>query len=263
LIESAQPIVVHVMGALAAGRDLEDAKVKSEIAAQVLPLIEDLPNPVERDSYRQRLARFLKVDERAIAGMQSPASRGHRTRPRAETPVKAAATPSEVPGAASPSRLIEAHILSILLRRPDLLFRLDRSLQEAGLGRMSAEDFGYTDHALLFRLVRQSLEQDSQDADRYLNAKVPEALASLAADLLTLTQTLDPVDDRLLEDLFRGVIKIRRTVLNESVNQLRFLQEEAQQAGDLRAASYREMVQQQSLLLRALDQAGLKPASRR
>ena len=38
LIENAQPIVVHVMGTLAVGRDLEDAKVKSEIAAQVLPL---------------------------------------------------------------------------------------------------------------------------------------------------------------------------------------------------------------------------------
>ena len=37
LIENAQPIVVHVMETLAAGRDLEDAKVKSEIAAQVLP----------------------------------------------------------------------------------------------------------------------------------------------------------------------------------------------------------------------------------
>ncbi len=66
LIENAQPIVVHVMDTLASGRDLEDAKVKSEIAGQVLPLIEDLPNPVERDTYRQRLARFLKVDERVF-----------------------------------------------------------------------------------------------------------------------------------------------------------------------------------------------------
>ena len=71
LIENAQPIVVHVMEKLAAGRDLEDAKVKSEIAGQVLPLIEDLPNPVERDTYRQRLARFLKVDERSLVGAQT------------------------------------------------------------------------------------------------------------------------------------------------------------------------------------------------
>ncbi len=45
LIEQAQPIVIHVMQALAAGRDLEDAKVKSEIAGQVLPLDRGHPQP--------------------------------------------------------------------------------------------------------------------------------------------------------------------------------------------------------------------------
>jgi DNA primase len=265
LIEAAQPIVVHVMGALAAGRDLDDAKVKSEIAAQVLPLIEDLPNPIERDAYRQRLARFLKVDERALSGVTALglSGRGRRPRPRPTTSTPPKETPQvEVAPPTSPSRKIEAHILSLLLRRPDLLFRLDRGLQESALGRMAPEDFGYTDHQMLFRLVRQSLEQDVEDADRYLRANLPEALVGLAADLLRLSEKLDSVDDRLLEDLFRGVIKIRHSVLSEGINQLRFLQEEAQQAGDLRAASYREMVQQQSLLLRRLDQASLKSTGR-
>jgi DNA primase len=49
-------------------RDLEDPKVKSEIAAQVLPLIEDVPNAVEREAYRQRLRALLRVDERAFVG---------------------------------------------------------------------------------------------------------------------------------------------------------------------------------------------------
>jgi ABC-type phosphate transport system auxiliary subunit len=71
------------------------------------------------------------------------------------------------------------------------------------------------------------------------------------------------VDDRLLEDLFRAVVKIRHMALNESISQLRFLQEEAQQSGDLRAASYREMVQQHSMLLRRLDQAHSKQNGRR
>ncbi len=46
LIENAKPIVTHVMDSLAAGQDLNDAKIKNQIAAQVLPLIEDLPNPL-------------------------------------------------------------------------------------------------------------------------------------------------------------------------------------------------------------------------
>ncbi len=261
LIEQAQPVVIHVMHALAAGRDLDDAKVKSEIAGRVLPLIEDLPDPVERETYRQQLARFLRVDERALVGALPAAPRRARPRPRVEAPVEAPAVPP-APIPPSASARVEAHILSILLRRPDLLYRLDRALQEVSLNRLSDEDFGYTDHQVLFRLVRQSLEQDAEDPDRYLLASLPETLAPLAADLIERSQPLAPLEERLLEDMLRGIIKIRKAALSESLNQLRFLLEEAQQAGDLRAESYREMVQNYTYLLRILDQAGQKSLAR-
>jgi DNA primase len=253
------------MGALAAGRDLDDAKVKSEIVTQVLPLIEDLPNPVERDTYRQRLARFLKVDERALTGAQGKGPRTQRPRPKPESQPQAKVTPpsaSSVP-AVSPAHKIEMHILSILLIRPDLLYRLDRALQEAGLARMTAEDFGYTDHQVYFRLVRQSLEQDAEEADHFVRANLPPALESLAEELEAMAGGLDPVDERLLEDLFRAVVMIRRAALTENITQLRFLQEETQQSDDLRLASYREMVQQYSILQRSLDQAQLNQNGRR
>jgi DNA primase len=70
LIENAKPIVTHVMDSLAAGQDLNDAKIKNQIAAQVLPLIEDLPNALERDTYRQALSRMLKVDERSLTALR-------------------------------------------------------------------------------------------------------------------------------------------------------------------------------------------------
>ena len=266
LIENSKPVVVHVMETLSAGLDLTDAKVKTKIADQVWPLIEDLPDPVERDSYRQRLARFLKVDERVFIGTQTRGQKIRRPQPRIGTPVQAQETPLPAAAAAiSPSRRIEAHILGLLILRPDLLYRLDRALQEAALNRMSAEDFGYTDHQVIFRLVRQSLEQDAHDADQYLHQNLPPSLENLVDELSAQAGKLDPVDDRLLEDMFRGVVKIRHMALNESVNQLRFLQEEAQESGDLdlRAASYREMVQQHTRLLRSLDQAQMNQNGRR
>jgi DNA primase len=264
LIENSKTVIEHVMVTLAHDRDLSDPKVVSEIGDKVWPLIQDLPKPEEREFFTQRLARFLKVDERAFIYRQAASPRVRRSRPRVEAP----APEQEAPTAATAppvtgSQKIEAHILGLLLRRPDLLFRLDRFLQEAALARMSAEDFGYTDHQIIFRLVRQSLEQDAADTDRYLLDALPEVLAPLAASLLAGVGELDPVDDRLLEDLFRGVVKIRRAMLAESINQLRFLQEESQQAGDLRAAAYREMVQQHSALLLLLDQAQIKKNGRR
>jgi hypothetical protein len=199
----------------------------------------------------------------SAAPARAPVTRRYRRPPSGSGSGQESAAEGPARPPASPAQLIEAHILGVLLRRPDLLFRLDRALQESGLGRMAVEDFGYTDHQLLFRLVRQSLEQDAEEADLYLRVNLPASLSELADELLKRSGELDPLEDRLIEDLFRGIIKIRRTVLGESIDQLRFLQEEAQQTGDLRAASYRERVQQQSLLLRRLDQAGLKPAAQR
>jgi DNA primase len=251
------------MGALASGRDLDDAKVKSEIASQVLPLIEDLPDPVERDTYRQRLARFLKVDERSISGGHAGIPKARKPLPRLVTPARQKLESPVLAPVHSPSHRGEAHILGLLIRRPDLLYRLDRGLQEAGLVRMAPEDFGYTDHQVLFRLVRQSLEQDASDTGDFLRQNLPPSLESLADELAAKPGELDPVDDRLIEDLFRAVVKIRRTALTDNINQVRFLQEDSQQSGDLRIESYREMVQQYSTLLRSLDQAQLKQNGRR
>jgi hypothetical protein len=150
-------------------------------------------------------------------------------------------TRQELPSA---SQRGEAHILSLLLRRPELLYRIDRGLLEASLERLSPEDFGYTDHQLLFELVRKCLEQDADEACDYLQHNLPPSLKNLAEELSAKPDEPDPSDDRVLEDLFRAVIKIRRAALIENINQLRFFQEEAQQGGDLRSESYRDMVQQ-------------------
>jgi DNA primase len=262
LIEAARPIVRHVMETLTAGQDLNDPKVKSRIAAQILPLIEDLPDPLERDTYRQELARLLRVDERLLAAR--PATVPHVRRPRTrlqQMQAEVQVEPQRFP-LASPAHKLESACLSILLNRPDLLFRLDRFLQEAGLGVLRSEDFGYTDHQVLLRLIRESLEQDNIDPIEYVSANMPENLTALWEELHTQVE-LDPVDDRLLEELQRNVILLRRLSLSESLTQLRFLQEEAQQNGDLRAASYAELVLQHTRFLRNLDQAGRRLSDRR
>ena len=66
LIENAKPIVTHVMDSLAVGQNLNDAKVKNQIAAQVLPLIEDLPNALERDTYRPVSYTHLRAHETVL-----------------------------------------------------------------------------------------------------------------------------------------------------------------------------------------------------
>lgn len=254
LIESAKPIVTHVMESLASGQDLNDAKVKNQVAAQVLPLIEDLPNAMERDTYRQALARMLKVDERLLTGSQA-AGPLVRRRPRV-TEQSQKIEPSVV--AINPTLKIEAYCLGILFRKPEMLYRLDRKLEEFGLSALAVEDFGYTDHQLLFRVVRQAVEQDEKDHQNFMMMHVPEPLGELSKELLAQTEKLDPVEERVLEELTNRFIDLRRTFAQANVSQLRFLQEEEQQQGGANMKVYQEQTTKFSRLLQSLDQAKRK-----
>ena len=260
LIENAKPIVTHVMETLAVGRDLKDPKVKNQIASQILPLIEDLPNAPERDTYRQQLARMLKVDERALTGAQAQGPRVKRPRIVKQKNIPESANVSVT---ISSNRRVEEYVIAVLLRKPELLYRLDQLLQQYGLTRLSVEDFEYTDYQLLFGLIHDAVEQDQSEHRDFVIESLPESLRGLSHELLVQTEKLDPVDEKILEELLRGAIKLRRVTAGENLNQLRFLQEDAQQTGDLRAASYQDLVLQHTRLLRDLDQAYHKMSLKR
>ena len=260
LIENAKPIVTHVMETLAAGQNLNDPKVKNQIAAQVLPLIDDLPNAMERDTYRQALSRMLRVDERALIGTQVQAPRVRRPR---QVEKRQPLEKSNVAVSVSSSKMVEEYVIGALFRKPELLYRLDRSLQEYGLLPLNAQDFDFTDNQILFGLIRESVEQDKTDHHAFVTDALPESLQGLSRDLLAQTEKLERAEDKLLEELLRGIIKLRRVTAGENLNQLRFLQEEAHQDGDLRASSYTDLVLRNTKLIRDLDQAYRKMSQKR
>ncbi len=260
LIENAKPIVTHVMETLAAGQNINDPKVKNQIAAQVVPLIEDLPNPLERDTYRQALARFLRVDERAFIGTQVQGPRVKRPR---QVEKRQPVEKSNVAVSVSSSQQTEAYVIGILFQKPELLYRLDRSLQEYGLVALDAQDFEHTDNQLLFGLIRESVEQDKTGHHEFVVDALPESLQGLSRELLAQNEKIERMEEKLLEELLRGVIKLRRVAAGENLNQLRFLQEEAHQGGDLRASSYTELVLKNTKLLKDLDQAYRRMSQKR
>jgi DNA primase len=257
LIDKAKPIVTYVMETLAAGQNIIDPKVKNQIATQVLPLIEDLPNALERDTYRQQLARMLRVDEGALTGTQAKASSVRRQRsPRdGQTTQKQVAEKPNPALTVSTNNKVEAYIIAVLVKKPELLYRLDRLLQEYELLKLSVQDFEYTDHQMMFGLIRESVEQDKTEHHEFVVESVPASLQSLLQELDSQTEKFERMEEKLLEELLRGVIKLRRVAAGENLNQLRYLQEEAQLVGDLRAASYQDLVLKHTRLLHHLDQA--------
>jgi DNA primase len=259
IIENAKPIVTHVMDSLAVGQNLNDAKVKNQIAAQVLPLIEDLPTPIERDTYRQALARMLRVDENSLIGAPTSGQVVKR-KPRAGAQTRRV---DQHVVAVNPTLRIESYGLGVLLHKPVLLYRVDRKLQEFGLSALAVEDFEYTDHQLLFGVVRQAVEQDEKDHHHYVMTHLPETISDVSRELLAYADALDPVEDKLIEELLSRFIDLRRINAMSSVNQLRFLQEEDQQEGGPNMKMYQEQTMQFTRLLHNLDQAKKKLLSKR
>lgn len=260
ILSDARPVVIHVMEMLAAGRDLDDPKVKAEIAGQVLGLIRDVPDAVEREAYRQRLARLLKVDERALLEDRP----GRAVRSIRRTAPARSVTESEAPAVSIPRgrAALERHCMGILMRRPELVYRVDRALREAGLPRLSRNDFERSDYQTIFDLVQQSLEQDTCEPMTYVLNHLSLPLMEVADEFLAHTQNLDPNDERVLEDLLRGLLDLRRQQVRRNIDHLRYLIEEAQQGGDLQVAEYGVQVAQYTQVLNCLHRAQGKYTSR-
>jgi DNA primase len=263
ILSTAQPIVVHVMNMVSTGRDLADPKIKTEVAAEILPLIADIPSPIERDTYRQQLARLLQIDERTLLQErveQRPSRR--RRRSAAQRPPPAAQPGTDTP---SPGKLIgqtgsrqEAYCLGILLRQPDLIYRVDRELQEAGLGRLEVGDFLQSDHQVILRLIIESLDQEQSEPVDHVLARLPLDLMDITDDILALSKDINTQDERVFRDLLRTLLDVRRRNISQSISQLRFLMETAQEGGDLKTKGYQEAMSQYILARARLDRAATK-----
>ena len=271
LAEAAEPVVAYVIRVLTEGRNLDDPKVKTEIAGTVLPLIEDVAEPIERDTYRQKLARVLKVDERSLA-VKRP---GTRRRPGTPAPARAGSAAPEraaLPSADGPGSRAETYCLGALLRQPDLIYRADRELQSLGLPKLSADDFAATEHQMIFQALHDALGQVDADLLDDLRARMDPALlpaleelladtalASLAPDLARKLANLKlKAPDQLAaaDDLINAVLQLRQRAEQRRKSELYFLIQDAHENGDRETEQqYQTEMQQRAAVSGLVDKA--------
>jgi DNA primase len=246
------------METLAGGRDLEDPKVKSAVAEQVVPLIEDVPSQIEREAYLQRLARRLEVDERTLLSYRtqktsSRSSRVRSSRPAPPEPFQGKSSEAQRPHRKGES--YEAHCVGILLREPELLYRVDRQLSKAGLNRLTEGDFQNADHQILIGLIRGALQQNDQEPRTYVVKNLSGEILSKADELLERTSGLNPKTDKVLEDLLRAFLNLRRWQVANSNSHLRYLLENDQANGDYQAGEYQSIIIENLQALNKIDKA--------
>ena len=209
-------MVDYVLDVLTAERDIEDPKVKGEIARQVLPLIEDVADPVEREAYRQKLARRLMVDERALLEYRKVAPKAERVTVTAHT----------MPGADvedSPAETaMERFCLGTLLNHPESLYRIDRELQALEQERLSVKDFNGSDLRVIFQAVRSALNQDEEEPVDYWRNSLDETLLNTAESLLGEAGSMDLNQPKVLGEVLANFLRLRKRNLESQLSQLRF-----------------------------------------
>jgi DNA primase len=235
IIAKASPLVIHVMESLTKSRDINDPKVKNEIAAQMIPLIEDVPNTVERDTYRQRLARLLRVDEDALMGPSKTKTVRRQYSRITNKQITDNDKQAKVRNIIEPSSEMEKHCLALLTRIPELIYRMDRLLQQSELDCLTEKDFSNTEYMEIFQIISKSLTQDELDPSEYILENIPPPQRDALKKLLDSYNPDKINEDDLINDLLRTVIRMRHNKINESLRQLRFLQEEEQELGQQQA----------------------------
>ncbi len=261
ILGGAQTIVDYVLDVLASEHDIEDPKGKAEIAKQVLPLIDDVANPVERETYRQKLSRRLKVDERALDAWRPQAGR----RPRAQ---QAGDEQDEVaPIQATATAALERFCLAMLLTDPELLYRIDRSFQSLSLERPRDRDFSKTEYQILFKAARASLAQDYAEPAEYWQSNLDETLVDEAQEIKTTVADLDMRSQKVIEELIANFLRLRKHRLETELTHIRFqletLQEdEEEEARDERIWGLTREVQRLADQRESLDRALTRPIGR-
>jgi DNA primase len=258
ILAAARPIVVHVMETLAKSQNLEDAKVKTAVAAQILPLIEDVPSPIERDTYRQQLARLLKVDERSLLGSQRVHEKPRRRTQRIDEPVLQRNPKQESFGVDKRISSLEAHCLSLLLQQPHRYYELERSLKKFGLDKLGITDFDSSDHQIIADALFKGLSQDEHETIQFVQENIPEPLAERLTQLSGVGMITEKNEDKLFEDLVRSLINLRLIRINALLNQIRFIQSDEETA-ELDKTDLHSLTLNYTIARGKLDMALAKP----
>lgn len=236
ILDEAQPVVLHIMQILARDQNLEDAKIKREIANQVLPLIEDVANAVEREAYRQQLARFLRIDERVLHSQyasQRTLRRSSRKKQGEREEMAQVVEDRRFQTIADRNRLLEQHAIMYLLERPEDLYKLDKELANLDLEHLSPADFTSSDRRVAFEIVRDSQRQDAVSAQEYIAEHLPQGVFDVAPPKNLLDPEPDlsyePPAQKLIIDQVRNIIRLRHNLIEDRMQQLIYLQSETEE----------------------------------
>jgi DNA primase len=221
-VAAARPVAEHVIDAVLAGHDLRDPAARSQAVRAIAPILLDLADPIQRDAYIQRLAGRLGNSPRAVALAIGAVARELRGQ---------AKPAPHSQGRAGKGSDLEAHLIAILSRRPQLLLDANVALTRANLDVLGEADFGNPALREGFRqLSRAALGAPplpGDDSEDWLAIIADEESPQLAGD-----------EALLREEAIRTALRLRERNLARDRDAIGLMIEEAKQAGQQNVAAH-------------------------
>jgi DNA primase len=216
LVEQALPLMDYYFQVAAEGEDLDSAQGKSSFARQLLPLIRELGDGIERSHYLQRLAQSIRIDESTLAAeMARPTSRD-----RAEI----SGTDGEVLRALQPLVALENYCLLLLLKAPDLVCEFEE---------LTPDDFLGVENLSILRALLEYLErEDTFDTDRFRETLDPLLAQHLDSLLEEEAKRPSLRHEELRGEIEHAVARIKDRNDRRELEELESLLRDAREQGD-------------------------------
>ncbi len=239
MLTKAKPVTAYVIEVATRDLDLNDAKAKSAVAQQVLPLIKDIADPVEREHYRQQLARALRVDERTLRMVQLPQETS-RSQAYAMPPPPPPPPEEEFPpfddgmavdvGRANASVRLDKRVGNLLrqcLEHPRLIIQINQSLLRQEQPSVSEDDFAMLEDGMILAMIYERSDQAAVVTIEEMCDSLDSVLLERMEMLLALPAA-DNFDPRLPDRLAMSVLDLRLAKAQAEIKQLQQLMRDAQ-----------------------------------
>ncbi len=253
LIADAKPIVAYVIGVATQELDMEDAKEKTAVAQQIIPLINDINSPVERDHYWQLLARSIRIDERSLRQVRTQQKTSYKQRHAAEKSQKKivvtqTAVAEQVADSlrhlqqqkgistnntsATDTGRKEINYLCQCLHYPQIMAAVNQKLSEIEQPIVNENDFSLMEDRALLRQMYHWQAANTVAAKEELWDSLDIALSNRVQYLQSLPQAPDSKLDRLADELAKSVLDWRLKKITAHLSKLKQLFPQKTQTDD-------------------------------
>jgi len=217
LIDSSQPVVRFYFQHMLSQGDIGEPKFKARVVDEMLPLLKDVPDAIEREAYTQEIATTLGLDQRTLLDRLRALDRTEAIRTQAAVrSTRETRAPSD----------LETHTLTVLMHYPDLLANINAQLAEVNLEALDDADF-----APQYRLVWTSWTQMREHPELELEDFLPSDMLGLVQAWMgeILPEMSLPQWER---DLVRTVLRMRLARVREDLRESQMMLRSAQAEGD-------------------------------